>query len=65
VEVEPCGEIEGLGANSFTLGVGERERDRYPRCASSAPSRNRTSECTTDVGWTTTSIRSYGMPKSQ
>ena len=36
-----------------------------PRWASSAPSRNRTSECTTDVGWTTTSIRSYGIPKSQ
>ena len=34
-----------------------------PRCASAAPSRNRTSACTTDVGCTTTSIRSYGTPK--
>ncbi len=36
-----------------------------PRCARSAPSRKRTSECTIEVGCTTTSILSYGMPKSQ
>ncbi len=35
----------------------------YPRCASAAPSRNRTSAWTTDVGCTTTSILSYGRPK--
>jgi hypothetical protein len=28
-----------------------------------APSRSRTSACTTEPGWTTTSIRSYGTPK--
>ncbi len=36
-----------------------------PRCASSAPSRKRTREWTTEVGCTTTSIRSTGTPKSQ
>ena len=36
-----------------------------PRCASRAPSRKRTSPCTVEPGWTTTSICSYGMPKSQ
>ena len=35
----------------------------WPMCASAAPSRKRTSECTIDVGWSTTSIRSYGIPK--
>ncbi len=34
-----------------------------PRCASAAPSRRRTIACTTDVGCTTTSIRSYGRSK--
>ncbi len=34
-----------------------------PRCASAAPSWKRTSACTTEVGWRTTSIRSYGTPK--
>ena len=34
----------------------------YPRCASEAPSRKRTIAWTTEVGWTTTSIRSYGSP---
>ena len=34
-----------------------------PRCAIAAPSRKRTSPCTIDVGWTTTSMRSYGRPK--
>ena len=33
-----------------------------PRCASSAPSRNRTIAWTIDCGWTATSIRSYGTP---
>ena len=33
-----------------------------PRCASAAPSRKRTSECTVEVGWITTSIRSIGRP---
>ncbi len=35
----------------------------YPRCASEAPSRKRTIAWTIEVGWTTTSIRSYGSPK--
>ena len=34
----------------------------YPRCASEAPSRKRTIAWTTEVGWTTTSICSYGSP---
>src|SRR3954452_7611491 len=34
-----------------------------PRCAIAAPSRKRTSPCTIDVGWTTTSMCSYGRPK--
>ena len=34
-----------------------------PTCASAAPSRKRTSECTIDVGCSTTSIRSYGRWK--
>jgi hypothetical protein len=33
-----------------------------PSCALSDPSRKRTAEWTTDWGWTTTSIRSYGIP---
>ena len=36
-----------------------------PTCASSAPSRKRTSEWTIEDGCTTTSIASYGTPKSQ
>ena len=35
----------------------------YPRCASDAPSFRWTSPWTIDCGWTTTSIRSYGVPK--
>src|SRR5436190_15549995 len=35
----------------------------WPRCASAAPSRKRTSACTIELGCTTTSIRSYGRPK--
>src|SRR5919198_5688012 len=35
----------------------------YPRCARAAPSRKRTSACTIEIGWSTTSIRSYGRPK--
>ena len=34
-------------------------------CASVEPSMNSTIECTTLVGWTTTSMRSKGMPKSR
>ena len=34
-----------------------------PRCAIAAPSRKRTSPCTIEGGWITTSIRSYGRPK--
>ena len=36
-----------------------------PRCASVAPSHRPTSAWTIDCGWTTTSIRSYGVPNSQ
>ena len=36
-----------------------------PRCASSAPSRSRTSACTIDCGCTTTSMRSNGTSNSQ
>ena len=35
----------------------------WPRWASEAPSLRSTSEWTSDCGWTTTSIRSYGTPK--
>ena len=34
-------------------------------CTRVEPSTNSTIECTTLVGWTTTSIRSNGMPKSR
>ena len=36
-----------------------------PTWAFDEPSTNSTTECTTDSGWTTTSIRSGGTPKSQ
>ena len=33
-----------------------------PNCASTLPSTNSTNECTMLCGWTTTSMRSYGIP---
>ena len=37
----------------------------WPRCASAAPSHSCTRACTIDCGCTTTSMRSYGVPKRQ
>ena len=53
------------------LGVGERVRDRDAHVRDSRGARarrrrgSRTSACTIDVGWTTTSIRSYGSAEEE
>ena len=67
--VEPVREVERRRpASPRARGTSGRTRSARAcpgsrGAASEAPSRKRTSACTTEVGWTTTSIRSYGSPK--
>ncbi len=60
--------VERRDRRRGALGVGQRVGDRHAHVGVAevrdrAPSRKRTRPWTIDVGWTTTSIRSYGSPK--